>query len=623
MTRSRFTLCGTAMLVVLGQSAVALAADCFVDSVAGDDGKDGSSEANAVKTQAKIPKACTVVKYKRGSLFNEKVAISGSAKTFTNYGTASDPLPKFIMPGTTNTGAVVSSYQGGVTVDGLYLANSHGDGSSASFSTGVCVTLGSNSVFQNNEITSCDIGVMLSGTGSKFLNNYVHDLTTMIVDAAQDSGTYINSIGGAEAIFINGSNNEVAYNTFVNCSGVAQWTGGGCDGGATEVSISSGGTVSGVKIHHNFALNTCGFFEVSGKGTFADSEFYYNVAIDSGWLMLLQVNETTMSNIRWENNTVVHHKGSSNAGMVTTIYGGSGTSGGTTSGVTLPAGQVSMTNNLIILDGITAFGSTIDANIAQTTNLVATTNPGVKNIKGTAAADFDLVEGSAAIDKGSAVSGMSLDYLNRAVPNGATDIGAFEYGATTSTTAGGTQGFGGTATVTGGASTATAGKASATSGGAAAATGGKASTTTAGGTATSTSGGLSSTTTGGTAQGNGGNSTALTVGGAQNTSGGSTIASSTGGANDTVQVTSGGSTGTAPPSTDPGVGGASDVSAGGATATSGAFPVGDESGCACRVAHSKNFHAAGLGLFALALLGLRRSRRTHVTSQLLDGSAQT
>jgi hypothetical protein len=430
--------CASVLCLVLCHSGIALAVDCFVDSRNGDDSLDGSTEATAVKTQTKIPKACSTVKYKRGSLFNEKVAIAGSAKVFTNYGDPADPLPKFIMPGTANTGAVVSSYQGGITVDGLYLANSHGDGSSASFSTGVCVTLGGNSVFQNNEITSCDIGVMLSGTGSKFLNNYVHDLNTMVVDASQSSGAYINSVGGAEAIFVNGSNNEVAYNTFVNCTGTAQWTGGGCDGGATEASVPSGGTLSGVKIHHNYAYNTCGFFEVSGKGTFADSDFYNNVVVDSGWLMLLQVNETTLSNIRWINNTVVQHKGSTNAGMVTTIYGGSGTAGGPVSGVTLPPGQVSMTNNLIILDGISAFGSTIDANISQTTNLVATTDPGVKNLKGTAAADFDLVTGSSAIDKGTVVPGMTIDYLNRTVPsNGIPDIGAFEFGATASASAGG------------------------------------------------------------------------------------------------------------------------------------------------------------------------------------------
>lgn len=46
-------------------------------------------------------------------------------------------------------------------------------------------------------------------------------------------------------------------NQFINCTTKAAWTGGGCDGGATEVSIGSG-TMTGLKIHHNFAYNTCG-----------------------------------------------------------------------------------------------------------------------------------------------------------------------------------------------------------------------------------------------------------------------------------------------------------------------------------------------------------------------------
>ncbi len=433
---------------VLLQSVSAFA-DCYVDSQNGDDTKDAQSEANAVKTQAKIPSSCTVVRYKRGSLFNEAVKISNSAKTYGNYGNTSDPMPKFVVPHTANSGSLVSAFQGGVTIDGLYLEGSKGDGTMAGLIKGVCVMLGSNSKLLNSEVSVCDIGVMLSGTGSVVSGNNIHDLT-MAVDGATSVDP--NSVGGAEGIFINGSNNEVSYNTFANCSSAAAWTGGNCDGGATEVTVGSGATVSGVKVHHNYAYNTCGFFEVSsmagsGNGTFADSEFYDNVAVDSGWLMLLQVNNTNLSNIQWENNTVVQHSGSSNSGMLTTVF--TGTSSGV-SGGSLAAGAVSMTNNLIILDGVSTFGDVINTNITSTTNLIIDTSkqePGVKNVKGIAAADFDLVSGSPAIDKGTSIASITVDYLNRAVPDssGTTDIGAFEFGATPSTS------FGGAPTAFGGA----------------------------------------------------------------------------------------------------------------------------------------------------------------------------
>jgi MYXO-CTERM domain-containing protein len=425
----------TALCVVLGPASRAWAQDvtCYVDSVSGNDALSGLSEAEAVKSQAKIGSTCTIARFKRGSVFGEALKIATKVKTYTNYGDASAPLPQFVVPHTANSGSLVNSYQGGITIDGLYLAGSHGDGTMNGLGKGVCVNLGSGSKLLNNEITNCDIGIMVMGSGTLVQGNYVHDLT-MAVDAAP--GVDPNAVGGAEGIFINGSDNEVAYNSFVNCSNTAAWTGGNCDGGATEVTVGNGGTVSGVKIHHNFSYNSCGFFEVSSgfggsKGLFSDSEFSYNVMVDSGWMMLLQVNNTDLSNILWENNTVVQHAGSTNAGMLTTVF--TGTSSGVTGGA-LAAGTVLLTNNLIVLDGVRTFGNAIDPNVTQTTNLIIDTakqDPGFVNLAGTInAADFDLVAGSPAIDTGTVLAHLPVDYLNRAAPDpttGRTDIGAFEY----------------------------------------------------------------------------------------------------------------------------------------------------------------------------------------------------
>jgi hypothetical protein len=629
MTKLRFTHRGVVSLAILGQSAVSLA-DCYVDSQAGDDTKDAQSEANAVKTQAKIPTSCTVIRYKRGSLFNEAVKMSGSNKAYTNYGNASDPLPKFVVPHTTSSGSIVSSFQGNVTLDGLYLAGSHGDGTMANLSQGVCVMLGGNSKLLNCEISNCDIGIMLSGTGSLVQGNYVHDLT-MAVDAA--SGVDPNSVGGAEGIFINGSNNEVAYNSFVNCSSAAAWTGGSCDGGATEVTVGAGATLGGVKVHHNFSFNSCGFFEVSSggssKGTFSDSEFYYNVSIDSGWLMLLQVNNTNLSNIRWENNTIVQHSGSSNAGMLTTIF--TGTSSGQTGG-SLAAGLVSMTNNLIVFDGVNPFGTVIDANITQTTNLIVNTasqSPGMVNVKGmTSASDFDLTSSSPAIDKGTTIAGLAQDYLNRAVPTGsAPDIGAFEYGAPGaggSSATGGATATGGSAAgtggvkATGGATSATGGKSSAggvssaSTGGAPGVAGGTANT---GGGAgiVAPSGGVSATggavsVTGGAVAITGGHTGTSTTGG---TIGNGGIANTTGG----VANATGGIVNSAGGTTGPGgqtpantwLGGASSVAS--ATAGSGNGTSADNVGaCSCSTV-GRRTQWSSAALVALLVLGLRRQKR--------------
>jgi hypothetical protein len=46
------------------------AVDCYFDSVAGDNGKSGLSEAEARQDYTQVPSTCTVAKYKRGSVWN-------------------------------------------------------------------------------------------------------------------------------------------------------------------------------------------------------------------------------------------------------------------------------------------------------------------------------------------------------------------------------------------------------------------------------------------------------------------------------------------------------------------------------------------------------------------------
>jgi MYXO-CTERM domain-containing protein len=448
-------------------ASLGLAADvtCFIDSVAGNDANDGLSETAAKQSWWTIPSTCTIVKYKRGSVFNlaagdtvypaKRAAADGGTgfgmskiNTLTNYGDASLPLPKFIKQRQFGSGGMISAYQGNLTVDGLYLEGSESSVQMSSVSQGIAIMAGSSSKILNNEITNSDIGIMLSGTGSLVQGNYIHNLH-VVVDAPP--GVDPNLVGGAEGIFVNGSNNEVAYNTFIDCSDYAEWTGGDCDGGATEVAVPGGvgGTVDGLRIHHNFGYNNCGFFEVSSmgalvgvgggisdagssapKGTFANSTFYNNVSIDSGWLSLLQVSNTDLKNIKWENNTIVQHKGSVNAGIMAIVY--TACSSGMCGGSLLP-NTVFWTNNLWVFDGVTQLQP--DKNFVQVTNLITKTDPGFVNLKGMTATDYDLTAGSAAIDQGTLLSEITLDFLNRKVPDsgGRADVGAFEYNAGQST----------------------------------------------------------------------------------------------------------------------------------------------------------------------------------------------
>ncbi len=387
---------------------------CFVDSVGGNNSNDGLSEDTPVQTQDAIPSGCEVVKYKRGSVFSEPVntgGFRGGPKTFTNYGDSAKPLPAFITKD-----SVVSGFQGGIIIDGLHLEGSTTSDQSTLGGGGTCVMLGGDSKLINSEVTDCGIGIMLFGEHSLVQCNKVYDLFKMVADST-DTEVYANSVGGAEGIFINGSYNEVAYNHFINCKGLANWQGeSGYDGGATEVAVGENDVVTGLRIHHNFSYNSCGFFEVSGFGTFSDSVFYNNVSIDSAWAMLLQVNETKLENIRWENNTFVHHKDSYTP-SIAMIYRAE-----------LTPDTVFLKNNLWIFYETNTWNATINDAFNASNNLIVTSDPGVVNINGINASDYDLIVGSQAIDQGASVTSAGLDFLNRPAPSGSgMDIGAFEY----------------------------------------------------------------------------------------------------------------------------------------------------------------------------------------------------
>ncbi len=649
MARSLVLVSGAAALSVLTLGGAALAADCYVDSVGGSDTNNGTSDTTAVQSIAKIPSGCTAVKFKRGSQFNIASGVSNlgitnfnSIKTLTNYGDASQPLPKFIKQHVDGSGGMLQTYTGGITIDGLYLSGSKSANSMSNLADGICVMLGANSTIKNCEITLCDIGMMTSGSNVVVQHNYVHDLS-ISVDAPP--GVDPNQVGGAEGIFVNSSHVDVSYNRFINCSTAAQWVsdtnGGGirCDGGATEVTVPYAGEVTDVHIHHNFSYNGCGFFEVSSmpnsgsgtyvKGKFTNSEFHDNVMVNSGWISLLQINNTRLTNVRWENNTIIHHylptvqDAAGNtidmndfASSYIQVIAFNSTSSGVTGGGELEQGDVYWTNNLWYFDpqifkkypstGVDATHASSDQfikNVVISGDKFVTTDPGFVDITSTTDPNaYDLVKGSAAIDVGVSNSDITTDvptdFLDRARPVGtAYDLGAFEYPGDS---AGGAPGTGGSpATGTGGKSAAGTGGApvTATGGGAPRPTGGAANV---GGTAASATGGALS---------NGGNSSKATGGAAVLATGGSpsmggaanvggTPANAFGGMQASVGGTSGAVVATS--------------ATGGVTpsmSTTDATAAGDTGSCACRVP-ARSTHSGAAGLVALLMLGLglRRAR---------------
>jgi hypothetical protein len=434
---------------------------CYVDSVNGNDANDGFSESTPVKSQSAINSRCTVVRFKRGSVFNEKLAIprpytpagfSFRVKVYTNYGPPSDPLPQFKVSSEPGRGPVALSFFP-LTIDGLRFSGARGDntmehdfdndgdGITKGIVGGLGAFFGAATTFIHNEVDDCDIGIMLGARGSVVRGNYVHDLNMGIDDAP---GVDPNLVGGAEGIFVNASDCDVSYNMFINCTGPARWVGanGDCDGGATEISAASGGTIENVHFHHNLSYNSCGFTEIAsyfgdnGKGFFKNSSYHNNVIIDSGWMGLLQVNNTNLENVHFYNNTLIQHPGSLNAGYLWVIF--TATSSGMEGGQLEP-GTVFLTNNLIVQDGIPVnwYQQQLNAPFVWKNNLVVNytshNDPGYidlgfANIAGTNASDFNLVKpNSRAVDSGAEIADNTLDFFNRSRFRGAApDIGALE-----------------------------------------------------------------------------------------------------------------------------------------------------------------------------------------------------
>jgi MYXO-CTERM domain-containing protein len=310
--------------------------------------------------------------------------------------------------------------------------------------------------------------------------------------------------------------------------------------------------------------------------------------IDSGWVSLLQVSNTDLKNIRWENNTIVQHAGSVNAGIMAVVYTAcsSGMCGGS-----LVENTVFWTNNVWVFDGVRQQAA--DKNFVQTTNLILTKDPGFINYKGSQPSDYDLVAGSQLIDQGTPVDEVTLDFLNRTVPDssGKPDIGAFEYNSKQVSTPpvyagpiepshgnligkGGATGSGGATTKPGSGGNTTTTSKPGSGGSIVPVTGGAGEATPGTGGKTSGSGGIVGS---GGVLGSGG-ATTPPVG-----SGGSKVASS-GGAGSGGVPGSGGSTG---------------------TTTNGG------SGCSCRVDQPSSGPGLWAGLLGFALFALRRRKPRH------------
>jgi MYXO-CTERM domain-containing protein len=465
----------------------------------------------------------------------------------------------------------------------------------------------------------------------------------------------MNTSGGAEAFMVLASNNEISFNSAINCQGPNS-TLGGFEGGCYEiVNQNAGTTISNISFHHNYCEKSVGLFEASSgnytggdniqvnHGIIENVSVSYNISVDSMWLFLLQPVNTDFKNIVFANNTIIHtpnsavywDSGGGHFSMALAVSTDSSTgttytadnqyykqSGGFQPGTVIVKNNIfvdniSSTRNMMFLCNVTDHSNNIfvPSNASLSSLTLGSTEKKADLSALTFTSDYRLTSSSTpAIDQGTTMSMSTAatatyiatqfsdvfieDIDHHTVPCGsAVDIGASEYCAS----AGGTSGTGGSPGAGGTAVASTGGTATST-GGTKASTGGTVATNT-GGNPTMSTGGAVATGTGGTLATSTGGKASTSTGGIASNTGGTSVVPSTGGSpaaqtgGATAIASNGGSNAGAPSSAGSSAGGGS----------------GDVGSCACRIAGAGRSGSTqtlwGLALVSLCLGTLARRRR--------------
>jgi hypothetical protein len=442
MVWARFALAGATVAAVLSATSLALAQDHYIDP-AGDDGNSGTSPEEPWKTLDNLGNqggfgASGNVYFKAGGSWEASSGLRISNATYARYGDGPAPLVR--VTGSSGFGGSPVMLSGNGVVDGLHIQGVSGTGISVS---------GDNNVVQNCEIDGqndpqgLQMGMGVMGENNRIIGNYIHDIAGMVGDSGD-----MNTSGGAEGIMVMASNNEIAYNSVVNCWGENQ-TLGGAEGGCLEiVNGEARSTISNVTFHHNYCERSVGLWEgCSGNfsgtdaiqenhGIIRDVVLAYNLSVDAMWLYLLQPVNTDFINLVFEHNTLVHTEANDDIPQ-----GGAASFGllvnqdqGYTADPLQPGSVIVRNNIFYVQSGSSAmftevpdhynnlFAPSVPMSWSLGTGELEVSDPGLT-------AEYRLAAGSPAIDAGSSDAWEQwTDFDGNAVPLGnAPDIGASEY----------------------------------------------------------------------------------------------------------------------------------------------------------------------------------------------------
>jgi hypothetical protein len=286
------------LLVSLAPRALlAAGTNYYVDSISGSDSNSGTSATSPWKTLTKVQSRHYLpgdtINFKRGSYWTDLLQIldsgvQGNPITFRDYGTGTRPT--ISNPGGT-WAREIQVYGSWVVVQG-FLVKDGGD-------AGVEIVSGANhNIIQDIEATNTGFGVSIYGQFNLITKNYAHDLQMHI-----NTPTPTDDDCGAIGYLIVNSDNEVSYNSCINCR--ASSYDYGHDGGVVEIYANGDNSY----IHHNYGAASNGFLEVGG-GTARNVRVAYNVSDNNDDDFACLHNSggfaATIDNFRIENNTIIN-----------------------------------------------------------------------------------------------------------------------------------------------------------------------------------------------------------------------------------------------------------------------------------------------------------------------------
>ena len=294
----------------------------YISSINGNDANSGTSPDQAWATLGKLPKSKAAVFFEKGSKWT--ITVGGTTRSglsvpagsvYATYGTSTEkPLIYFDSADQKTTTYSGIQLGGNNLVDGLKVKGYAVTAFPVSSNNNIVQGCEVDGTIEGQEFGKLQLGFSISGQYNLVVGNYVHDLSGL----SGDSGN-VNTSGGSEAFVMNAGNNEVAYNTAINCW-VPNTTLNGAEGGCLEIiGNKAGELIENAFFHHNYCERSVGLFEAcagnfSGDGQnimlnhaiVRNSTVSYNVSIDAMWLYLLQPTNTDFENLVFEHNTLIH-----------------------------------------------------------------------------------------------------------------------------------------------------------------------------------------------------------------------------------------------------------------------------------------------------------------------------